>query len=90
MNRDDSLHSVRILAKLLRVRIDAVADCVDASLTVRELVTVAYVAGASEATNYIGAKAHCDPRVIDAGERLHGAFAMLRHPSAAEEGCDDA
>lgn len=87
MSRDDS---VRVLAKLLRVRIDAVADCVDSSLTVRELVAVAYAAGASDASNYICASAHSDPRVIAAGERLHGAFSMLRHPSAVKEERGDA
>lgn len=90
MSRDDSVHSVGVLAKLLRVRIDTVADCVDSSLTVRELVAAAYVAGASDATNYIGASAHSDLRVIAAGERLHGAFSMLRHPAAAKEDNGDA
>lgn len=87
MSRDDSLHSVRVLAGELRARIDYLADCVDSSLTVRELVAAAYEAGAEAADDYIGTAAP-DPRVHEAGERLRGAFAMMRHPSAAEKGCD--
>lgn len=88
MSRDDSLHSAQVLARELRARIGYLADCVDSSLTVRELVAVAYEAGAKDADDYIGASTNTDSRVYEAGERLRGAFAMLHHPSAVKEDCD--
>ena len=88
MSRDDSLHSAQVLARELRARIGYLADCVDSSLTVRELVAVAYEAGAKYADDYIGASTNTDSRLYEAGERLRGAFAMLHHPSAVKEDCD--
>lgn len=90
MSRDDSVHSVQVLAKELGARIDFLADCVDSSLTVRELVAAAYEAGAEAADDYIGVSTQNDPRAFAAGERLRAAFAMLRHPSAVKENNGDA